>query len=70
MKERYINTKENNVHYKGKVWVTPDRPCAGRNICLDFGRPELKVIAFVPEITEERVVNAIEAMGYDPKDWM
>jgi DNA-binding LacI/PurR family transcriptional regulator len=28
------------------------------------------VISFVPEITEERVVNAIKAMGYNPADWM
>ena len=69
MKERYINTKENNEHYSGKVWVTPGVK-RGKNICLDIGREELMVIAFVPEITEERVVNAIEAMGYDPKDWM
>ena len=66
----FCNTKENNVHYKGKVWVTPDRPNLGRNICLDTGREELMVISFVPEITEERVVSAIKAMGYNPKDWM
>ena len=63
------NTKENNEHYSGKVWVSPGAK-RGKNICLDIGREELMVISFVPEITEERVVNAIKAMGYNPADWM
>ena len=69
MDRGYINTKENNVHYKGRVWITPgDRK--GKNICLDIGKDELKVIYFVPEVNDEVVEKAIEAMGYDPKDWM
>lgn len=66
---KYINTKENNIHYKGKIWITPgDR--LGKNICLDTGRPELKVIAFVPEVTDDAVVSAIEAMGYNANDYL
>ena len=70
MKDRgYINTKQNNVHYRGRVWVTPgDRK--GKNICLDFGREELRFIAYVPEVTDEEVEKQIRAFGYDPKDWM
>ena len=65
----YINTKQNNTHYKGKVYITPgDR--LGKNICLDTGRPELKVIAFVPEVTDEIVKSSIEAMGYNSSDWL
>lgn len=65
----YINTKENNEHYKGRVWVTKgDR--LGKNICLDTGKEELKVIAFVPEITEKVVESAIIAMGWHPIDWL
>ncbi len=65
----YVNTKQNNIHYKGKVYVTPgDR--LGKNICLDTGREELKVIAYVPEVTEAIVVSAIKAMGYDPDDYL
>lgn len=68
MKE-YINTKENNEHYKGRVWITAgDRP--GKNICVDTGKEELKVIAFAPEVTEEVVKNAIIAMGWDPEEWI
>ena len=66
----YINTKENNVHYSGKVWITPEGKHPGQNICLDYGKPELKVIAYVPKVTEKVVVDSIKAMGYDPKDWM
>ena len=65
----YINTKENNVHYRGKIWVTPgDRK--GKNICADTGREELMVIAFVPEVTEEQVRKSIVAIGWRPEDWM
>ena len=65
----YINTTQNNIHYKGKVYITPgDR--LGKNICLDTGRPELKVIAFVPEVTDEIVKSSIEAMGYNSSDWL
>ena len=69
MSKGYINTKENNVHYSGRVWITlGDR--LGKNICLDTGREELKVIAFVPVVTDTVVEKAIMAMGYDPQDWM
>ena len=69
MNKGYINTKENNIHYSGRVWITPgDR--LGKNICLDTGREELKVIAFVPEVNDEEVEKAIRAMGYNPQDWM
>lgn len=65
----YINTKQNNIHYKGKVYITSgDR--LGKNICLDTGRGELKVIAFVPEVTDEIVKSSIEAMGYNSSDWL
>lgn len=65
----YVNTKENNEHYKGRVWITKgDRP--GKNICLDTGGKELKVIAFAPEITDDVVENAITAMGWNPEEWM
>ena len=69
MRDTYRNTKENNVHYKGKVWVTKgDR--LGKNICLDWGKDGLRVIAFVPEVNDETVTNAIKSMGYRVEDWM
>lgn len=65
--KNYINTKENNEHYKGRVWITKgDR--LGKNICVDIGRKELKVIAFVPEITDEVVESAIRAYGWNVND--
>ena len=67
----YINTKENNEHYKGKVWITKGyRNKIGNNICLDTGKDKLMVIAFVPTITEEKIINAIKAMGYNPEEWL
>ena len=69
MDKGYVNTKANNVHYKGKVWITPGERL-GKNICLDIGREELKVIAFAPEIDDNAVSRAISAMGYKPEEWM
>ena len=69
MNKGYVNTKSNNVHYKGSVWITPGNRL-GKNICLDFGGEALKVIAFVPEVDDTTVENAIIAMGYRPMDWM
>lgn len=65
----YRNTKENNEHYRGKIWVTPDNR-KGKNICADIGKEELKVIAFVPEITEETVKSAIIAMGWKIENYL
>lgn len=67
--EEYRNTKENNKHYRGRIWVTKN-PTFGSNICADIGRDTLMVIGFVPKITEEKVKNAIEAMGWAPEAWM
>ena len=66
----YINTKENNEHYRGKVWVTKSRSQFGKNVCVDMGRDELKVIAYVTVITETAIENAIEAMGWRKEDWL
>lgn len=56
---RYINTKGNNEHYLGKVWITKgDR--LGKNICVDMGVEELRVIAFVPTVTKEIVEKSIK----------
>ena len=65
----YKNTKENNEHYKGRVYVTKGNRL-GKNICVDMGRDELRVIAFVPEITEKAVKDAIIAMGWRLEDWL
>lgn len=67
--KEYFNTKDNNEHFRGKVWVTKgDR--LGKNICVDIGKEELKVIAFVPVITEKVVEDAIIAMGWKIEDWL
>ena len=66
-----INTKQNNEHYKGKIWVTKGyKTRCGNNICAELASGKLMVIAFVPEITEEKVANAVRAMGWRVEDWM
>jgi len=69
--KKMYNTKENTEHYKGKIWVTKGyKTRKGCNICADIGREELMVISFVPEVTEEKVVSAVEAMGWRLEDWL
>lgn len=67
----YINTKKNNEHYKGKIWVTKGyKNRKGCNICADMGKEELHVIAFVPEITDKAVENAVKSIGWIPEHWL
>lgn len=70
MKENYKNTKENCDHYNGKVWLS--KGGTGKNICLDIGREEFLVIAFVPakEINEKNVRDTIKARGFRVDDFM
>ena len=66
-----FNTKENNEHYKGKIWVTKGyQTRKGCNICADVGKEELMVIAFVPEITEQVVESQIRSFGWRPEQWL
>lgn len=68
--KEYINTKENNEHYKGRIWVTKGyKTRMGNNICADTAHG-LMVIAFVPQITDEVVMDAITAMGWRLEDWL
>ena len=70
MKECYKNTKENCEHYNGKVWIS--KGGTGKNICLDTGREEFLVIAFVPEkdINEANVRDIIKARGFKVEYYM
>lgn len=68
-RDQIYNSKENCKHYKGKIWLNGDIGTRG-NICADTGREELKVISYVPEITEENILSTIEAMGWRPEQWL
>lgn len=65
----YKNTKENNVHYKGKVWITKN-PSSGSNICVDLGKEELYVIGYVDNVTDENVKAYIKANGWRIEDFL
>lgn len=66
----YRNTKENCEHYKGKVWLS--KGGTGKNICLDIGKEEFIVIAFVPaeDINEKLVRDIITARGFRVENYM
>ena len=64
-----MNTKAECKHYKGKIWLNGEIGKRG-NICADTGHKEMMVIAYVPVITEENIVGAIEAMGWESDRWL
>lgn len=68
--EAYKNTKGNCYRYAGRVWIS--RTGVGRNVCLDTGRDEFMVIAFIPEneISYERIKSIVAARGFRPEHFM
>lgn len=65
------NNKQRSVHWRGKVWITPNG-LGGGNICIDpNGDDNFKVIAYRANgITEEVIRMEIESYGYNPDDYL
>ena len=65
----YFNTKENCMHYSGKIWISGKIGERG-NICADIGGTELMVLEYRPKITDENIVSAIKTIGWNPDEWL